>query len=338
MTAALGLVLLFSTQLPAATTTTARPSTASLLTLTPIERVSKAPSIGTTTLDSTFSSPSSSFSSLGTVATAPRGGGGGTTTAGAGPGRSWERATERTLTEAIHDLAKYMRGPKSDTLILLLATALITPLCQRVKLSPILGFLASGMLLGPNGCGLISGIHTTETLAELGIVFFLFEMGIELSFNRLLSMRRDVFGLGFSQFMVTALAVAGVGKLAGQSASALVVLGAGLALSSSAFVLQLLKDKNQLATRFGKAAFGILLFQDLAVVPLLVVTPILAGNGSGLASALGGAVLKAAMALTSIAFAGRVLLNPLFKLVAQAQSQEAFLALILLTVLRYVSI
>jgi Kef-type K+ transport system membrane component KefB len=99
-----------------------------------------------------------------------------------------------------------------------------------------------------------------------------------------------------------------------------------------------LKDKNQLATRFGKAAFGILLFQDLAVVPLLVVTPILAGNGSGLASALGGAVLKAAMALTSIAFAGRVLLNPLFKLVAQAQSQEAFLALILLTVLRYVSI
>jgi hypothetical protein len=330
MTAALGLVLLFS-QLPAATT--ASPRTASLLASTPIERVSKAQSIGSA-LGNTLSSPS--FSSLGTVA-APRGGGA-TAAAETAPASSWERATERTLTEAVHDLAKYMRGPKSDTLILLLATALITPLCQRVKLSPILGFLASGMLLGPNGCGLISGIHTTETLAELGIVFFLFEMGIELSFNRLLSMRRDVFGLGFSQFMVTALAVAGVGKLAGQSASVLVVLGAGLALSSSAFVLQLLKDKNQLATRFGKAAFGILLFQDLAVVPLLVVTPILAGNGSGLASALGGAVLKAAMALTSIAFAGRVLLNPLFKLVAQAQSQEAFLALILLTVLRYVSI
>jgi Kef-type K+ transport system membrane component KefB len=111
------------------------------------------------------------------------------------------------------------------------------------------------------------------------------------------------------------------------------VLGGGLALSSSAFVLQLLKDKQQLATRFGKAAFGVLLFQDLAVVPLLVVTPILAGSGRGLASALSSAVIKAGMALGAIAFAGRVVLNPLFKTVAEAQSQEAFLGVILLTVL-----
>lgn len=245
------------------------------------------------------------------------------------------KTTGRTLREAALDLQKYMAGPKSDTLLLLLATALITPLCKKVGISPILGFLSSGMLLGPNGWGWISGIHTTETLAELGIVFFLFEMGIELSFDRLLSMRRDVFGLGFSQFACTALAVAGIGKLVGGlPANALVVLGGGLALSSSAFVLQLLKDKNQLATRFGKAAFGVLLFQDLAVVPLLVVTPILAGgSGKGLASALGSAVVKAALALTSIAFAGRVILNPLFRTVAQAQSQEAFLGVILLTVL-----
>jgi len=106
-----------------------------------------------------------------------------------------------------------------------------------------------------------------------------------------------------------------------------------LALSSSAFVLQLLKDNDQLATRFGKASFGVLLFQDLAVVPLLVVTPILAGGGQGLASALGSALVKAGMALTSIAFAGRVILNPLFKTVAQANSQEAFLGVMLLTVL-----
>ena len=181
------------------------------------------------------------------------------------------------------------------------------------------------MLLGPNGWGLISGIHTTETLAELGIVFFLFEMGIELSVERLLSMKRDVFGLGLSQFLFTALAVAGVGSLIGLPANALVVLGGGLALSSSAFVLQLLKDNDQLATRFGKASFGVLLFQDLAVVPLLVVTPILAGGGSGLAKALGSALLKAGLALGSIAGTGRYLLNPMFKYVAQAQSQEAFL-------------
>ncbi|GAX22559.1 hypothetical protein FisN_14Hh184 [Fistulifera solaris] len=243
------------------------------------------------------------------------------------------RETKKTLREAAEDLMKYMEGPKSDTLLLLLATALVTPLCKRLGTSPILGFLAAGMLLGPNAAGLISGIHTTETLAELGIVFFLFEMGLELSVERLLSMKKDVFGLGFSQFIVTALVAAGIGGLLGLPANALVVLGGGLALSSSAFVLQLLKDNDQLATRFGKAAFGVLLFQDLAVVPLLVVTPILAGGGRGLAGAVFNAVVKAGLALGSIAAAGRFVVNPLFRTVAQAQSQEAFLGVILLTVL-----
>jgi len=242
-------------------------------------------------------------------------------------------STKRTLKDAMGELGQYMTGPRSDTLLLLLATALITPICKMVGTSPILGFLASGMLIGPNGLGLISDIHTTETLAELGIVFFLFEMGIELSIERLISMKRDVFGLGLSQFLITAAAIAGVGKFMGLPANAVVVLGGGLALSSSAFVLQLLKDKSQLATRFGKASFGVLLFQDLAVVPLLVVTPILAGGGSGLAAALGSAVLKGGIALGSIAVAGRYLLNPLFKKVASSQSQEAFLGVILLTVL-----
>lgn len=245
------------------------------------------------------------------------------------------RNTRRTIREAISDLQRYIEGPKADTLLLLLATALVTPLSKKIGMSPILGFLTSGMLLGPNGFGLISGIHTTETLAELGIVFFLFEMGIELSFQRLLSMKRDVFGLGLSQFFVTALAVASVGRfVGGLPANACVVLGGGIALSSSAFVLQLLKDKNQLATRFGKASFGVLLFQDLAVVPLLVVTPILAGGqGVSMAGALGGALVKASLALGAIAVTGRFVLNPLFKTVAGAQSQEAFLGVVLLTAL-----
>lgn len=265
-----------------------------------------------------------------TISSTPRGGG---NTAAGKKAEDAMSTTKKTFKEAFLDLFNYMQGPKSDTLLLLLATALITPLCKRFGTSPILGFLASGMLLGPNGWGLINGIHTTETMAELGIVFFLFEMGIELSFDRLISMRKDVFGLGLSQFLGTALVVAGIGKLAGLPSNALVVLGGGIALSSSAFVLQLLKDKDQLATRFGKASFGVLLFQDLAVVPLLVVTPILAGGGQGLAAAVGSAVLKATMALGFIAFAGRVILNPLFKTVAAAQSQEAFLGVILLTVL-----
>jgi len=241
--------------------------------------------------------------------------------------------TRKTFRDALSDLNAYMAGPKSDTLFLLFATALITPLCKMAGTSPILGFLASGMLLGPNGFGVISGIHTTETLAELGIVFFLFEMGLELSVERLKSMKKDVFGLGLSQYTITAAVLGMVAKfLGGLSAPASVVVGGALSLSSSAFVLQLIKDKKELATRFGKASFGVLLLQDLAVVPLLVATPILAGSGS-LAGALGGAVVKAAMALSGIALAGRFALNPLFKTVAAANSQEAFLGVILLTAL-----
>jgi len=197
--------------------------------------------------------------------------------------------------DAVSGLKKYMGGAKADTLLLLLTTALNTPICQALKTSPILGFLALGVLFGPNGYSLISDVHKTEMMADIGIVFFLFEMGIHLDFKTLMSMRKDVFGLGGSQFMVTAIAVALIAKLCGLSTAAQVVLGGGLALSSSAFVLQLLKDKNQLETTFGKKSFGVLLLQDLAVVPLLVATPILAGSGSGLGEALASAGLKAAM-------------------------------------------
>jgi len=237
--------------------------------------------------------------------------------------------TGKSIKEALIDLNTYMKGPKSDTLCLLAATALITPLCKMAGTSPILGFLASGMLLGPNGFGVISGIHTTETLAELGIVFFLFEMGLELSVERLKSMKKDVFGLGLSQYTITAVVLGLVAKVfGGLSGPASVVVGGALSLSSSAFVLQLIKDKKELATRFGKASFGVLLLQDLAVVPLLVATPILAGSGS-LASALGSALIKAVMALSGIALTGRFALNPLFKTVAAANSQEAFLGVVL---------
>ena len=228
------------------------------------------------------------------------------------------KATKRTLVSALRDLQQYMAGPKSDTMLLLLATALVTPLCKQAGISPILGFLAAGMTMGPNALGVIGDMHNVEMMGELGIVFFLFEMGIELSIERLKSMRRDVFGLGLSQFLGTAAAVAAVGKLAFDlPGNALVVLGGGLALSSSAFVLQLLKDKEQLSTRFGKASFGILLLQDLAVVPLLVVTPILAGGGAGLGAALGSALVKATLALSAIAFTGHVVLDSLFNTVAK---------------------
>jgi len=238
------------------------------------------------------------------------------------------------VVSALKSLASYMKGPKADTLLLLFTTALNTPLSKMIGTSPILGYLMLGLLFGPNGFSLIKDIHTTEMMADLGIVFFLFEMGIHLDFKTLMSMRRDVFGLGGSQFLVTAAIVAVICKFGfGLSTAAQIVIGGGLALSSSAFVLQLLKDKDQMSTKFGRSSFGVLLLQDLAVVPLLVVTPILAGGGGGLANALGSAGIKAAIALSAIALVGKFLLNPFFDAVAKTKSQEAFVGAILSTVL-----
>ena len=205
---------------------------------------------------------------------------------------------------------------------------------KKLGTSPVIGYLLAGTLIGPNCFGLISSLHNTEVLAELGIVFFLFEMGIELSTDRLRSMKKDVFGLGGSQFILTAAVFAGLFKRFTQlPGNAIVTLAGGLALSSSAFVLQLLKENNDLGTRFGKASFGVLLFQDLAVVPLLVGIPLLAGGGGSMAKALTSAVVKAGMALGGIAVVGRWLLNPVFNGVASAKNQEAFLGVTLLTVL-----
>ncbi|CAM9991273.1 unnamed protein product [Scytosiphon promiscuus] len=240
--------------------------------------------------------------------------------------------------EIAADFGGHIQGAKRDVLVILMANALIIPLCKRVGLSPVLGFLAAGVVLGPNCLSVVSDVKAIEVLGEMGIVFFLFEMGLELSVSRLMAMKRDVFGLGLATFGVSAAAVAGVCFLAGLTGAQMVVIGGGVALSSSAFVLQLLRDRDDLGTRYGRACFGILLFQDLAVVPLLVAIPLLAGGGGGLAAALSSAATKAAIALGLIAFIGKNVLSRFFLLVAKSKSQEAFLAVILLTVISLSSI
>ena len=177
-------------------------------------------------------------------------------------------------------------GAKLDTLIMLMVTSAVIPVLKHFNMSPILGFLLMGTILGPSCLGCIHDIHTIDALGELGIVFFLFEMGLELSISRLNALKKDVFGLGTSQFLVTAALASGISMACGLPTAAAVTIGGSLALSSSAFVLQLLKDKNQMGTRHGKASFGILLLQDLAVVPLLVVVELLAKGGTGLGHAL----------------------------------------------------
>jgi len=238
------------------------------------------------------------------------------------------------LLSAASGLAGSLEGIKSDSLILLLTTALVPAVCGAVKASPILGFLATGLLAGPNGMGWVSNSHGVESFADLGVVLFLFEMGIHLDLQTLMKMRVDVFGLGLSQFVLTALAIGGIAfKVAGMSGAASVVLGGGLALSSSAFVLQLLKDKDQLESEYGRTSFGVLLLQDLAVVPLLVAIPILAGGDKSVGEALASSFVQAVAALSTIALFGKFLLKPLFGFVSASGSQEAFLGLLLSTVL-----
>jgi len=227
-----------------------------------------------------------------------------------------------------------LSSEQRDTVLLLFSTAMITPLCKRIGLSPILGFLAIGILLGPNLLHVVRNVKTTENLAELGVVFFLFEMGLELSVERLRQMSRDVFGLGLSQFVITTLAIITVLKSVTKlSAPALITIGGGLALSSSAFVLQLLKDREDMGTRYGKASFGVLLFQDLAVVPMLVALPLLAGTGGGVMLAIEVALAKAAICFGTIAFLGKYVVGPTFFLVAKSGSQEALVSIVLTTAL-----
>eukprot|EP01041_Mallomonas_annulata_P001869 gene1869-3626_t len=230
-------------------------------------------------------------------------------------------------------LAKSMHGAKLDSLILLIATSVIIPLFQMLDTSPILGFLITGTLLGPCGLNWVRDVHMIDILGELGIVFFLFEMGLELSLDKLMSMKRDVFGLGTLQFVCTSLAGMGISLLCGLSPPAAVTIGGSLALSSSAFVLQLLKDKEAMGTRYGRASFGILLLQDIAVVPLLVVVELLAKGGSGIVRALSIAGAKALITLTTMSFIGKRILDKIFYIVAKSGSHEAFLSSILASVL-----
>ncbi len=226
-------------------------------------------------------------------------------------------------------------APIGDALIFLAAAVLFAPLLRRLKFSLVLGYLAAGAMIGPHGLSIIDDVAETRELAEMGVVFLLFAIGLELSFERLKVMRRLVFGLGTAQVVITGVLIAGLALAAGQTFGSAAVIGAALALSSTAFVLQLMTERGELATRHGRASFSTLLFQDLAVVPILVVVPLLADNPGGLSilGALAIVTLKAVVALAVIVIAGRQLLRPLYHVIASAGAPELFTAMTLLVVL-----
>jgi CPA2 family monovalent cation:H+ antiporter-2 len=206
-------------------------------------------------------------------------------------------------------------------------------LAERLKLGAILGYLVAGLVIGPAGFAFVTDLEATRTLAELGVVFLLFMVGLELPLERIRVMPPAILWLGGGQILLTGAVIAGIIVAFGSPASAAVLVGGALALSSTAIVLRLLAERRELNSRFGRAAFGILIMQDLVVGPLIVGVLALGQGPESVAAALGLAFLKAVAAMVLILGVGRFALRPVFAPVAAARRPEIFAALTLLVVL-----
>ena len=227
--------------------------------------------------------------------------------------------------EAVETLAPLI------TLLLVgvLAIALVRPL----RLSPIVGFLIAGLLIGPHGFGIIHESGTTHLLAELGVVFLLFDIGLHFSLGHIWDVRRDILGLGPLQVGITAAVLSGLGILAGLAAPIAILLGLTLALSSTAVVVQIVEEYGQKNCPIGASATAVLIFQDICAIFLIILANSLGAGGAAVGAAFGLAAIKAVMAFAAAIFIGRYLIGPLFKFVAGLKNDEVFTAVALLVVL-----
>src|SRR3954470_23567012 len=223
-------------------------------------------------------------------------------------------------------------------LVLLAASVISVPIARFARLSAIVAYLLAGIVIGPYGLGLFGTPESVLPVAELGIVMLLFLIGLELELSRLLAMRRDIFGLGVAQLLITAAAIAGLAIATGlfQWRAALVA-GLALALSATSIALRILEERGHLQHPYGQRAFAILLFQDMAVVPLLALVPLLRMDGGAaqqvsLAETANSAALIGG-AIAAVVIAGRYLLNPFFRLLAWTGAREVMTAAALLVVL-----
>ena len=237
-----------------------------------------------------------------------------------------------------------------EALIFLGTAGLVVPVFRRFRISPIIGFLAAGVLLGPLGLGRFASQHpffaaisfssvdVIAHFAELGVAFLLFMIGLELSFERLRRMRRLVFGLGALQVVVCALVLAGWARGAGLTMQQAAILGGALALSSTAMVIPNLIERKRLSSPAGRATFAVLLFQDLMVAPLLFMVSMLdkrldtGGSVTSIAS-IAAAILPGFLAMLAIVGLGRLILRPIFQQVAMTRSTELFMATCLFIVI-----
>jgi CPA2 family monovalent cation:H+ antiporter-2 len=215
-------------------------------------------------------------------------------------------------------------------IVFLLGIAVVTvSAARRLHFPPILAYIIVGMIVGPYGLSLIEKEENISLLAEFGIVFLLFAIGLEFSLNQVIAMRRLVFGLGTAQVFITALLAFGIGWLAGLDTNTNIIIAGAFALSSTAIVIKQLTEQSEIHSRHGRSTVGILIFQDIMAIPLLILIPALAlsmtdGGENALVSTLGIAFLKGILVVVIMYLIGRYLLKPLFHEVASAKSQELF--------------
>ena len=226
-----------------------------------------------------------------------------------------------------------MEHTLQSVLILLAAAVLVVIVFRVLKLPAMLGYLLVGIAIGPYGFGLIADAEDTRNLAEFGVVFLMFSIGLEFSLTKLATMRRIVFGLGASQVVLTLVIVIALTFAAGADWRMGVVLGGALAMSSTAIVSKMLADRLEINTLHGRQVVGVLLFQDLAVVPLLIVIPELARQPGGLAAGLMLAMLKAIVVLAILLYYGQRPMRAWFHLIATQKSSELFVLNVLLITL-----
>lgn len=222
----------------------------------------------------------------------------------------------------------------AQVVVLLAAGVVAAPIFKRIGLGSVLGYLAAGLVIGPFGLGAFSDPQAIIHIAELGVVMFLFIIGLEMQPSRLWSMRKDIFGLGALQVMVCIGGLTMIGVAFGYAVIPSFVAGTGFVLTSTAIVMQMLQERNSLSTLKGQRIIAILLFEDLAIVPLLVLVTFLGSGGEEVTMAERLSSIGIALAATvALIFAGRYLLNPLFRLLASSGAREVMTAAALLVVL-----
>ena len=232
------------------------------------------------------------------------------------------------MTEAAHTIAFL------EPIVLLAAAVLVVPVAKRLGLGSVLGYIAAGIVVGPSALGLFREPSRISGIAELGIALLLFIIGLELNLRRLWSMRRDIFGLGSAQVVVSGALLALYSLLVGEhGAPASIVAGLGLALSSTAIVMQLLQERGEVDSPHGRAAFAVLLMQNLAIVPLIALVGFLSPVAHTEGAPAWQSALTTLVAVAAVILTGRYALNPLFRLLAVTGSQEVMTAAALLVVL-----